>query len=336
MVDFDIICIFAQNIAQNIICKMKYNITSVTELTGFKTRRLTHAKGEEKKLPLAIATSYSFYDLEFMETQVTIAIPTGDGIMPMQLAKHQAKMIEAFNHTVIFALESVASYQIARLTQAKVDFIVPGKIVFIPSMLIVLRELKNTVKEMPEKMPPVAQLLVLYHLETRIIDGLTASEIAELTGLAYPTINVALRWLVTNGIIALTGGKQKHVHITMSKEEIWKKSLPLMTSPIERILFTDKKPEGSLMAGETAMGHYTMLVEPATPVIAIAKATAKENAAMMNKEYGDIKVEVWKYSPALLSENEWADRLSLYLCMKDSEDERIQMECDTLIKEMKW
>lgn len=271
-----------------------------------------------------------------METQVTIAIPTGDGITPMQLSKHQAKMIEAFNHPVIFALESVASYQIARLTQAKVDFIVPGKIVFIPSLLIVLRELKNTVKEMPEKMPPVAQMLVLYHLETKTIDGLTASEIAEHTGLAYPTINVALRWLVTNNIIALVGSKQKHVQITMSKEELWNKSLPLMSSPIERILFTDTKPEGSLMAGETAMGHYTMLAEPATPVIAIGKATAKENAALMNKEYGDIKVEVWKYSPALLSDGEWADRLSLYLCMKDSEDERIQMECDTLIEEMKW
>lgn len=320
---------------------MKYNITSVTdyleELTGFKTKKLAHAKGKDNKLPLAIATSYSFYDLEFMETQVTIAIPTGlDGITPMQLAKHQAKMIEAFHHPVIFALESVASYQIARLTQAKVDFIVPGKIVFIPSMLIVLRELKNTVKEMPEKMPPVAQMLVLYHLETRTIDGLTASEIAELTGLAYPTINVALRWLVANNIIALVGSKQKHVQITMSKEELWNKSLPLMSSPIERILFTDTKPEGSLMAGETAMGHYTMLAEPATPVVAIDKATAKINAAMMNKEFGDIKVEVWKYSPTLLSDGEWADRLSLYLCMKDSEDERIQMECDTLIEEMKW
>ena len=199
-------------------------------------------------------------------------------------------------------------------------------------MLIVLRELKNTVKEMPEIMPPVAQLLMLYHLETRIIDGLTASEIAELTGLAYPTINVALRWLVTNNCIALVGSKQKHVQITMSKKELWDKSLPLMTSPIERILFTDTKPEESLMAGETAMGHYTILAEPATPVVAIDKATAKKNAAMMNKEYGDIKVEVWKYSPALLSEDEWADRLSLYLCMKDSEDERIQMECDTLIE----
>ena len=327
---------------------MKYNIATITDyledLTGYKTRLLTHAKGEDKRLPIAIATSYSFYDLEFMETQVTIAIPTGlDGITPMQLAKHQAKMIEAFNHSVIFALESVASYQIARLTQAKVDFIVPGKMVFIPSMLIVLRELKNTVKEMPEMMPPVAQLLMLYHLETRTIDGLTASEIAELTGLAYPTINVALRWLVTNNCIALVGSKQKHVQIMMSKKELWDKSLPLMTSPIERILFTDTKPEESLikpeeslMAGETAMGHYTMLAEPATPVIAIDKATARKNAAIMNKEYGDIKVEVWKYSPALLSEDEWADRLSLYLCMKDSEDERIQMECDTLIEEMKW
>ena len=109
-----------------------------------------------------------------------------------------------------------------------------------------------------------------------------------------------------------------------------------MSSPIERILFADTKLVGGLMAGETAMGHYTMLAEPATPVIAIDKATAKENAALMNKEYGDMKVEVWKYSPTLLSEDGYADRLSLYLCMKDSEDERIQIECDTLIEEMKW
>ena len=64
---------------------MTYNIASainyLEDLTGYKTRRLAHAKGEDNKLPLAIATSYSYYDLEFMETQVTIAIPTGlDGI----------------------------------------------------------------------------------------------------------------------------------------------------------------------------------------------------------------------------------------------------------------
>lgn len=320
---------------------MKYNIKSTTdylvELTGHEIRKLTHIKSNDEKLPLAIASSYTLCDVEFMGTIVIIATPTElENVTPMRLAKHQAKMIEIFHHPVVFALESVASYNISRLTHAKVNFIVPGKLIFIPSLLIVLSELKNSTKTMPKKMPPVAQMLVLYHIETRTIDGLNTSQIAELTGLAYPTINVALRWLKLNNIIALVGSKQKHVQIALSKIELWNKSLPLMSSPIERIIFTDTKPAGSLMAGETAMGHYTMLAEPATPIIAIDKTVAKENAAIMNKQYGDIKVEVWKYSPALLSDDGWIDRLSLYLCMKDSEDERIQLECDTLIEQMKW
>ena len=320
---------------------MKYNIKPVidylAELTGCEIRVLTHAKRDDDKLPLAIASCYSLYDVEFMETIVTIAISTEqDSISPMQLAKHQAKMMDTFHHPVVFALESLESYKISRLTRAKVNFIVPGKLIFIPSLLIVLRELKNRNVVMTEKMPPVAQLLVLYHLEKEAIDGLNTTEIAELTGLAYPTINVALRWLDSNNIITLVGSKQKYVQIALGRVELWNKCLPLMSSPIERILFTDTKPTGSLMAGETAMGHYTMLAEPATPIIAIDKVTAKENVALMNKEYGDIRVEVWKYSPALLSEDECVDRLSLYLSMKGSEDERIQLECDTLIEEMKW
>ncbi|MBO7051727.1 MAG: hypothetical protein J6W24_03575 [Prevotella sp.] len=320
---------------------MKYNIKLavdyLAELTGSEVKVLAHANRDDAKLPLAIISCYNLCDVEFIETVVTIAMPTEqDGISPMQLAKHQAKMMEAFHHPVVFVLESVESYKIPRLTQARVNFIVPGKLIFIPSLLIALRELKNKAIVMPEKMPPVAQMLVLYHLEKGNLDGLNTAEIAELTGLAYPTINVALRWLDINKIITLVGGKQKHVEIIMSKIELWNKSLPLMSSPIERILFADTKPVGGLMAGETAMGHYTMLAEPATPVIAIDKAAAKENAALMNKEYGDIKVEVWRYSPALLSEEGCVDKLSLYLCMKDSPDERIQMECDTLIDEMKW
>lgn len=320
---------------------MKYNINLVTdylkELTGCKTRTLVHTERDDEMLPLAISCCYSFCDVEFMETIITIAIPTEqENISPMQLAKHQAKMMNVFHRPVVFALEFVASYNISRLTQAKVNFIVPGKLIFIPSMLIVLRELKNRAKVMPERMPPVAQMLVLYHLEKGTIDGFSTSELAELTGLAYPTVNVALRWLASNSIISLVGGKQKHVQIALGKVDFWNKSLPLMSSPIERILFTDTKPAGCLIAGETAMGYYTMLAEPTTPIIAIDKATAKENAAFMNKQYGEIKVEVWKYSPALLSENGYADRLSLYLCMKDNEDERIQLECDTLIEEMKW
>lgn len=312
-------------------------IDYLAEMTGCEVRKLTHAKREDAKLPLAITSCYDFCDVEIMDTIVTIAIPTEpESISPMQLAKHQAKMMETYHHPVVFVLELVESYNISRLTHAKVNFIVPGKLIFIPSLLIALRELKNGTHVMPEKMPPVAQLLVLYHLEKGKIDGLKTSDIAELTGLAYPTISVALRWLQTNDVIALVGGKQKYVQISANQKELWNKCLPLMSSPIERILFTDKELSGGFLSGETAMGHYTMLAEPAKPVIAIDKPTAKKYGNFMNRQYGNLRVEVWKYSPALLSDSGYADRLSLYLCMKDNEDERIQMECDTLIEEMKW
>ena len=109
-----------------------------------------------------------------------------------------------------------------------------------------------------------------------------------------------------------------------------------MTSPIECTIFADAEPLESLLANETAMGHYTMLAEPNNPIVAISKATAKKYSSLFNKQYGDVKIEVWKYAPSLLSENEYVDRLSLYLCLKDSNDERVQIECDTLIEEMKW
>lgn len=320
---------------------MKYNIKQVTDyldaLTGSNVKFLAHAKAKDKKLPLAITSCYSFCDVEFLGTKITIAVPVEQhSISPMLFAKHQAKMMEAFHLPVVFALDSVASYHLARLTHAKVNFIVPGKLIFIPSLLIVLRELKHQAKPMPDKMPPVAQLLVLYHLEKGSIASLNTTEIAELTGLAYPTISVALRWLESHSIITMVGGKQKNVQITLNKLEIWNKCLELMSSPIVRILYADSKPAGSMMAGETAMGHYTMLAEPANPIIAIDKASAKKNASLLNKEYGDITVEVWKYSPTLLAEDGYVDRLSLYLCMRDSEDERTQMACDTLIETMKW
>ena len=59
---------------------MKYNINPITdyleELTGCKTRTLVHTERDDEMLPLAISCCYSFCDVEFMETIITIAIPT--------------------------------------------------------------------------------------------------------------------------------------------------------------------------------------------------------------------------------------------------------------------
>lgn len=320
---------------------MKYNINRITDyiaaLTGCQVKETALQSTGAGRLPLSIASAYDLYDVEFMDTLITIAIPKDpDDVSPMRLAKHQAKMMDALYRVVVFALEFVPSYALARLTRARVNFIVAGKLISIPSLLTVLRQLNTTAKPAPAMMPPVAQLLLLYHLEKQSIEGLSAAEIAALVGLAYPTINVALRWLEANNLINLVGSKRKQVQIAVDKRALWHKALPLMSSPVERTLFADSQPTRCLPSGETAMGYYTMLAEPTTPVVAISKATAKAIAPALNKQYGDFKVEVWKYTPELLAENGVVDRLSLFLSLKDSEDERTQIECDTLINQIKW
>jgi hypothetical protein len=84
------------------------------------------------------------------------------------------------------------------------------------------------------------------------------------------------------------------------------------------------------------MGYYTMLAEPVTTTIAVSVKLAKENVMVCNKDFGDYRVEVWKYTPSLLTKNNTVDKLSLYLSLRNNEDERVQIELDNMINEMIW
>jgi hypothetical protein len=56
----------------------------------------------------------------------------------------------------------------------------------------------------------------------------------------------------------------------------------------------------------------------------------------VDKNYGENVIEIWRYNPSILSKSGIVDRLSLYLSLKDSKDERIQIELDNMINEIKW
>ena len=203
-------------------------------------------------------------------------------------------------------------------------------------MMMLLRNVSANTKEVRETMPPVSQLLVLYHLQKQKLDGMDASKLAELTGMAYSTIIKAINWLCTNQIVTLSEGKLKFIQFVAEGRSLWEKALPLMTSPVARTLFSDADLIDAYKAGESAMGEYTLLAEPATPVVAVSKNYAQQNRQQLDSRHGETQVQVWCYNPALLADGVNVDRLSLYLSLKDSDDERIQMECDTLINEMTW
>ena len=76
--------------------------------------------------------------------------------------------------------------------------------------------------------------------------------------------------------------------------------------------------------------------EPNHHCWAVSKHDAQELAPSLSKEFGDNIVEVWKYDPRILAEDGKVDMLSLYLSLRDTEDERVHKEVNQLIKERKW
>ncbi len=64
---------------------------------------------------------------------------------------------------------------------------------------------------------------------------------------------------------------------------------------------------------------------------AVTKAALKTLCTRINTKFGNNIVEIWKYSPHLLSNTNTVDKLSLYLSLKETEDERVQIELDNLL-----
>jgi hypothetical protein len=53
-------------------------------------------------------------------------------------------------------------------------------------------------------------------------------------------------------------------------------------------------------------------------------------------KFGDVRIEIWRYNPQLLTDTDIADPLSVYFSLKENQDERIQIELEHLINEKSW
>ena len=50
-----------------------------------------------------------------------------------------------------------------------------------------------------------------------------------------------------------------------------------------------------------------------------------------------MEIEIWKYDPELLARKGVVDPLSLYMSMKNTKDERVEMMAlDTLLEKFQW
>ena len=277
-------------------------------------------------LPILVTGMYKLLHCQLFGVDICLLCSNNPDLTPAQLKKHCDIVQDRLEMHTAIVLKEAKPYTITRLIQAHVNLIVPGKQLFMPSLLMDLRPRRNSVNMKEQPMTVMAQCMVLYHLQKQSLNGLSAQPIAARMGVSYPTINRAIKWLADNGFVTLAKSREKQITFVHNGYELWQQALPMMQTPVERVLHTDISLDAPICS-EEALAERTMIAEPNHHYWAISKQIAKELAPSLDKEFGEHIVEVWKYDPRLLAENGEVDVLSLYLSHK---------EVNQLIKERKW
>ena len=323
------------------MCNIRYYInetaTYLGKTLGEDVALNPASKDLQDRLPVSVSSHFSFYEGWVLGQHILLAyLKDGDSVPPAQMKKLLDIIHRQIQLVAVLITPCISSYNKIRLVAQKVNFVIPDKQMFLPSLLIEIKSDRHIGSDLKEAIPPFAQLLLLYHLQIGSIVGANSYGLRDKFDISYGTVNKSLRWLVSKDLIKLEGTKTKTIQIELSNRELWNKALPMLLSPIEQVYYTDALLEGQMISGVNALSSYTMLNEESRQCWAVTKKELKTLAIVTDKQFGENEIQVWKYNPKMLSTEGVVDKLSLYLSLKDNEDERIQIELERLINEMSW
>ena len=271
-----------------------------------------------------------------------------------QIDKHFNQVRYAVGLPVIAIFPELEAYNRKRLIERHIAFVVPGKQLYIPEFLVDLKEYGGIAKKEHARLTPMGQLLFLFHIldktENRKIENKTFKELAPMLGTNPMGITRAVENLKQHELIEVTGDKEKFIHFTTDKQQIWHlaEEKDILINPVLRKVYVDEKPKGNPLyyCNMSALAEYTDMNPGIQDFYAIEKSVfyaMQRNSVLtnINEIEGKYCLEVWRYSPEKLAEvlpNKMhvVDPISLYLSLKGSNDERTQMAMEQLIKKALW
>jgi len=259
-----------------------------------------------------------------------------------RLRKHLDTIGTILDAKTIAVITQLEAYKRIRLIEKQIPFIIPGKQMYLPDLLIDLKELGNKPKGLPATMRPATQFLLLYHLQVETLEGINLKGVAEKLGYDAATITRAVHYLHHAGLCTLEGTKEKSLHFKENNRELWGKAEPLMNNPVKKIQYYNGWiDDGNLYkTNDNALAHYSDLNDDAIKYYAVRQgyihfiegAYCKKTAPFE----GNICIEEWRYNPSLLAQNGFVDPLSLYLCFRNNPDERVQMALEQIKEKFIW
>lgn len=294
-------------------------------------------------LALYLRQRYEFFRADLFGRRCVLArenSPTGE-LSPTEYGHEVTQLKQRLHEDVVLVLMKLPSYVRNRLVRQRIPFIVPGTQMFLPMLMIDLREqFPKPSGPMRSTLSAVSQLVVIYQILKGSLDETPLGQIATRLGYSAMAISKAQDELQTAGLCeVIRTWRTVSLHFTARGKSLWRQAEPLLTTPSRRRIWIrwGQPRARAVLAGTTALSRASMVADDRVPSYAMRDKNLTK-AMDMGEIFGcggpeeaQARMEAWKYDPWILAENGVADRCSLYLSLRQSSDERIQKEIRSLV-----
>jgi DNA-binding MarR family transcriptional regulator len=300
------------------------------------------------QLPAYLRERYSFYRVDLHELRCLIMADHGqERNTPANIAKHVLQVALRWNGAIIYEADTLSATDRSRLVAGKVPFMVPGRQLYLYPLGIDFRERYPLPETTPASLSAVAQLIVLSVLLDKewAHDGPTG--LAKHLGYTKMTVGRAFSEIEAAGLATIRSmGRTKRLAFALEGKALWQAAAPFMRTPVKAETEENTLPNGLrvFVAGLSALSECTNLAAPASSIYATHFSGLPANASLHKREgnmphdtpSGAYVIQQWIYDPAVLAENHRVDRLSLFLSLRGSTDERIEKALDELLDGILW
>ncbi len=303
-------------------------------------------KLEIKGLPIYLTAKRTFHKLSWAnQSFILIKVHADERFGVIAFEKQAAQLSGRYGIPVAFEFEIISKTQRDSLIKRNISFIAGSDQLYLPFLGISLSNHFTRPKSIKaEKMMPVTQSLFLWLLYKGNAKPVMKKDAADAIGVTRTSLTRASEQLATMGLISQKkNGKEFLMKAESSGIELYRKAKPFLINPIQKIITVqnDREYDQYPLSGESALAELTMLNPPAVPVRSVWKTAIDSDAipeidTRWELKADPVRLELWKYNPALFSKGGIADPVSVAMSFEDNVDERIDGAIEEYLEGYAW
>lgn len=281
--------------------------------------------------------------LSFLDNEYLMIIISTDEFDLSNFIKQMNNIKQYTRNPLILGFDRLTHYQRLALIKNNIPFIVPNNQLYLPFLGIVLQEHYKSQPPKKEKLTAMAQFLLLNLIYKPHLNMSSKAEIAESIEQSNMNISRSIQELKSLGLIREEiSGRRSLVFSMYDPKEMYHKAKQFMSSPVQKKVYLkdDALNLNLPIAGLEALSIRSFLNGPDRKVRAIDRKSFKSisknyiiNTPLWETSFDIVELEVWKYNPQAFANNDVVDPISLALSLKDSNDERIEIQIDKILED---